>query len=111
MRKEKSLNYPPVLPYGEVNVTILPCHPSHEKIDSPPTGEPVRYTRFEEVVSLLEAMMPPSTAAVEPVVVDVIEEPGVTVVTEFEATEVREPTAPRQSEKGQGPAPPASEEP
>ena len=56
MRKEKSLNSPPiVLPYGEVNVTMLPCHPPHEKIDSPPAGEPVRYTRsFEEVVSLLE---------------------------------------------------------
>src|SRR5215475_12260625 len=56
MRKEKSLNSPPiVLPYGEVNVTMLPCHPSYEKIDSPPAGEPVRYTRsFEEVVSLLE---------------------------------------------------------
>src|SRR5215468_4492674 len=56
MRTEKSLNSPPVLlPYGEVNVTMLPCHPSHEKIDSPPAGEPVRYTRsFEEVVSLRE---------------------------------------------------------
>ena len=56
MRKEKSLNSAPiVLPYGEVNVTMLPCHPSHEKIDSPPAGEPVRYTcSFEEVVSLLE---------------------------------------------------------
>src|SRR5215831_10534941 len=56
MRKEKSLNSPPiVLPYGEVHVTMPPCHPSHEKIDSPPAGEPVLYTRsFEEIVSLLE---------------------------------------------------------
>ncbi len=37
-------------------------------------------------------MKPPSTPAVETVVVDVVEEPvpGVTVITEFEATEVRE---------------------
>jgi hypothetical protein len=56
MRKEKCLNFLPIaLPYGEVNVTMLPCHPSNEKIDSPPTAQPVRYTRsFEEVVSLLE---------------------------------------------------------
>jgi len=34
---------------------MLPCHPSHEKIDSPPAGEPVRYTRSsEQLVSLLE---------------------------------------------------------
>ena len=41
----------------------------------------------------VKAMKPPSTPAVETVVVDVIEEPvaGVTVVTEFEAKEVREP--------------------
>jgi hypothetical protein len=52
------------------------------------------------------AMKPPSTPAVETVVVDVIEEPvpGVTVVTEFEATEVRD-------ESGATPAPPESEEP
>jgi hypothetical protein len=51
-------------------------------------------------------MKPPSTPVVETVVVDVIEEPvaGVTVITEFEATEVHEPTAPRQLEEGQGPA-------
>ena len=56
LRKENCLNsLPIVLPYGEVNVTMLPCHPSNEKIDSPPTAQPVRYTRsFEEVVSLLE---------------------------------------------------------
>jgi hypothetical protein len=59
-------------------------------------------------------MKPPSTPVVETVVVDVIEEPlpGVTVVTEFEATEVREAgAAPGQPEEGQGPAPPESEEP
>lgn len=52
----------------------------------------------------VRAMKPPSTPAVETVVVGVIEEPvpGVTVVTEFEATEVRGPTAPRQSEEDQG---------
>ena len=59
----------------------------------------------------VRATKPPSTPVVETVVVDVVEEPvrGVTVVTEFEAMEVRE--APRQSEEGQGPAPPESEEP
>jgi hypothetical protein len=48
----------------------------------------------------------PSTPAVETVVVDVVEEPvpGLTVVTEFEATEVRD-------ESGATPAPPESEEP
>src|SRR5215510_11696230 len=56
IRKEKCLNsLPIVLPYDEVNVTMPPCHPPHEKIDSPPAGEPVRYTRsFEQVVSALE---------------------------------------------------------
>jgi hypothetical protein len=46
-----------------------------------------------------------ATPAVETVVVDVIEEPvpGVTVVTVFEATEVRD-------ESGATPAPPESEE-
>ena len=54
----------------------------------------------------VRAVKPPSTPAVETVVVDVIEEPvpGVTVVTEFEATEVRD-------ESGATPAPPESEEP
>ena len=53
----------------------------------------------------VRAVKPPSTPAVETVVVDVIEEPvpGVTVVTEFEATEVRD-------ESGATPAPPESEE-
>jgi hypothetical protein len=48
----------------------------------------------------VRAGKPPSTPAVETVVVDVIEEPvpGVTVVTEFEATEVRD-------ESGATPAP------
>src|SRR6516225_2151900 len=56
MRKEESLNPLPIfLPYGKIYVTMLPCYPSHEKIDSQPTGEPVRYTSsFEEAVSLLE---------------------------------------------------------
>jgi hypothetical protein len=40
----------------------------------------------------VRAVKPPTTPVVETVVVDVVEEPvpGVTVVTEFEATEVRE---------------------
>ena len=51
----------------------------------------------------MRAVKPPSTPAVETVVVDLIEEPvpGVTVVTEFEATEVRD-------ESGATPAPPES---
>jgi hypothetical protein len=52
---------------------------------------------------------PPSTTAVETVVVDVIEEPvpGVITVTEFEETEVREPSeSPEQPEE----TPPESEE-
>jgi hypothetical protein len=53
----------------------------------------------------VRAVKPPSTPAVETVVVEVIEEPvaGVTVVAEFEATEVRD-------ESGATPAPPESEE-
>ena len=52
------------------------------------------------------AMKPPTTPVVETVVVDVIEEPvpGVTVVTEIEATEVRDVS-------GATPAPPEAEEP
>jgi hypothetical protein len=49
----------------------------------------------------------------ESVVVDIVEEPvpGVTVVTEFEATEIRGPNAkPEQSEESRGAAPPESEE-
>jgi hypothetical protein len=52
---------------------------------------------------------PPSTTAVETVVVDVIEEPvpGVITVTGFEETEVREPSeSPEQPEE----TPPESEE-
>jgi hypothetical protein len=54
----------------------------------------------------VRAVKPPTTPVVETVVVDVVEEPvpGVTVVTEFEATEVRD-------ESGATPAPPESEEP
>ena len=54
----------------------------------------------------VRAVKPPRTPGVETVVVDMIEEPvpGVTVVTEFEATEVRD-------ESGATPAPPESEEP
>jgi len=51
---------------------------------------------------------PPITTAVETVVVDVIEEPvpGVITVTEFEETEVREPSeSPQQPEE----TPPESE--
>jgi hypothetical protein len=61
----------------------------------------------------VRAMKPLSTPTVETVIVDVIEEPvpGVTVVTEFQATEVCEPTAaPKQPEEGRGSAPRESEE-
>ena len=54
-------------------------------------------------------MKPPSTTAVETVVVDVIEEPvtGVITVTEFEETEVSEPSeSPEQPEE----TPPESRE-
>jgi hypothetical protein len=57
-------------------------------------------------------MKPPSTPAVETVVVDVVEEPvpGVAVVTEIEATEVREAGAgPEEPEESR--SPPESEEP
>ena len=52
----------------------------------------------------VRAVKPPSTPAVATVVVDVIEEPvpGVTVVTEFQATEVGD-------ESGATPAPPESD--
>jgi hypothetical protein len=61
----------------------------------------------------VRAVKPPSTPAVETVVVDVIEEPvpGVTVVTEFEATEVRDAgAAPEQPEESRS-APREAEEP
>ena len=54
---------------------------------------------------------PPSTTAVETVVVDVIEEPvpGVITVTEFEETEVREPSkGPNEAEEN-GSLPPEPE--
>ena len=59
----------------------------------------------------VRAMKPPSTPVVETVVVDVIDEPvaGVTVVTEFEATEMRE-ASPEHPEESRS-APPESEEP
>ena len=52
----------------------------------------------------MRAVKPPSTPAVATVVVDVIEEPvpSVTVVTEFQATEVGD-------ESGATPAPPESD--
>jgi hypothetical protein len=53
----------------------------------------------------VRAAKPPSTSVVETVVVDVIEKPlpGVTVVTEFEATDVREAgAAPEQPEERAG---------
>jgi hypothetical protein len=54
---------------------------------------------------------PSSTPALETIVVDVIEEPvpGVITVTEFEETEVREPTSPEEAEEN-GSAPPEPEE-
>jgi hypothetical protein len=61
----------------------------------------------------VRAMKPPSTPVVETVVVDVVEEPvpGVTIVTEFEATEVREAgVGPEEPEESRS-TPPESEEP
>jgi hypothetical protein len=56
------------------------------------------------------SVKPPSSPAVETLTVDIIEEPvpGVTVVTEIEATEVREPSA-EQQEESQDSTPPESE--
>ena len=50
-------------------------------------------------------MKPPSTPAVETGIVDVIEEPasGAIVVTEAEATEVREPSARPRAAEGSRP--------
>jgi hypothetical protein len=55
----------------------------------------------------------PSIPAIETVVVDMIEEPipGVTVVSEFEATEVRKAGAGREQPEEGHLAPPESEEP
>ena len=61
----------------------------------------------------VKVVKPPTTPAVETVIVDVIEEPvpGVAVVTEIEATEVREAGAgPEEPEESRA-APPESEEP
>jgi hypothetical protein len=61
----------------------------------------------------VRAMKPPSSAGSKTVVVDVVEEPvpGVTVVTEFEATEVRDVSGvPEEPEESRS-APPESEEP
>jgi hypothetical protein len=60
----------------------------------------------------VRAMKPPSTPVVETVVVDAVEEPipGVAVVTEIEATEVREAGAGPEEEASRS-TPPESEEP
>jgi hypothetical protein len=59
-----------------------------------------------------QPMKPPSTPAVETAIVDAIEEPasGAIVVTEVEATEVREPSADPEQTEGQDSTPPKSEE-
>jgi hypothetical protein len=59
----------------------------------------------------VRVMNPPSTPAVETVIVDVVEEPvaGVTVVTEFEATEMSEASLEQPEESHS--APPETEEP
>jgi hypothetical protein len=57
----------------------------------------------------VKAIKRPSIPAVETVVVDVVEEPvpGVAVVTEFEATEVREVSAaPEEPEESAAPSEP-----
>jgi hypothetical protein len=61
----------------------------------------------------VRARKPPSTPVVETVVVDVVEEPipGVTVVAEFEAAEVREASAGPAEPEESGSATPESEEP
>ena len=58
------------------------------------------------------SMKPPSSPAVETLTVDLIEEPvpGVTIVTEIEATEVRDPGS-EQPEESQDSTPPESEGP
>jgi hypothetical protein len=57
-------------------------------------------------------MKPPRTPAVETAIVDATEEPalGTIVVTEVEATEVREPSAGPEQTKGQDSTPPKSVE-
>jgi hypothetical protein len=56
------------------------------------------------------SMKPPSSPAVESLTVDAVEEPapGVTVVTEIEATEVREPRA-EEPEESDDATPPESD--
>jgi hypothetical protein len=58
--------------------------------------------KAKKVVGRRKPMKPPSTPAVETGIVDVIEEPasGAMVVTEAEATEVREPSAGPEQPKG-----------
>jgi hypothetical protein len=55
----------------------------------------------------VRAVKPPTTPVVETVVVDVIEEPvpGVTVVTEFEATEVRDVSGAARAQPEEGARP------
>jgi hypothetical protein len=76
--------------------------------------EPKRAGAKKVARKKVRSMKPPSTPAVQTVVVDVIEEPvpGVTVVTEFEAIEVREPgTNPDKAKESQDSTPRESEEP
>jgi hypothetical protein len=58
--------------------------------------------KAKKVAGRRKPMKPPSTPAVETGIVDVIEEPasGAIVVTEAEATEVREPSAGPEQPKG-----------
>ena len=74
--------------------------------------EPKRAGAKKVARKKVRSMKPPSTPAVQTVVVDVIEEPvpGVTVVTEFEAIEVREPGTDKAKES-QDSTPRESEEP
>ena len=60
----------------------------------------------------VRAVKPPSTPVVETVVVDVVEEPipGVAVITEFEATEVREAGRRTGGEEGRSARPEAEEQ-
>jgi hypothetical protein len=63
--------------------------------------------------AIARPVKPPSTTAVETVVVDVIEEPvqGVITVTEFEETEVREPSkGPKSKEAEENGSPPPEPE-
>jgi len=68
--------------------------------------------RAKKARKKLRAVTPPSTPAVETLLVDVVEEPipGVAVVTEIEATEVREAGAGPDEPEERGSAPRESEE-